>query len=240
MIQFTPDAPATGTITTVAAANLVDGETFTLDDGINTPVVFEFDVTPDGVTPGNILVDVSGDITADDVRDTVIAAINGVGGALEISAASGGAATVDLTHTLGGTVGNTTSSETVADGGFVITNMTGGLDDGAFSGPLARWAASRRSIRWVIQTGTRTASHIAHHTWFGGPAGTYAQPPNSISIVIKYGGPSWFDTPLEFNSLEYTEIRAQIANEIERGILQVIDSTGSVATAADVRGGTVS
>ncbi len=236
MIQFTPDTPATGTITTIAQTNFVDGEIFTLDDGINTPTVFEFDVAPDGVTPGNILVDISGDTTADDVRDTIIAAINGVGAALEISAADGGAATVDLTQSIGGTAGNTTSSETVVSAGFILTDMTGGLDDGAFSGPLAKWADQRRKIRWVIQSGLESSPHIAHKAWFGGPQGSYAQPPNSISVVVKYGGPIWFDTPLAFNLLPYQEIRGQIANEVERGILQVLDSTGAPATVADIRG----
>lgn len=243
MISFKPDTPATGTITTIAQASLVDTETFTLDDGVNTPTVFEFDVVPNGVTPGNVVVDVSGDTTADDVRDTIIAAINGVS-TLDISAVTGGAATVNLQNDLGGTAGNTTSSETVANAGFIVTNMTGGLDDGAFSGPLAAWAQYRRKIRWVLQSGIQSSPHIAHGAWFRGGAGGYAQPPNSLSIVVRFGGPSWFDTPLEFNLLPYFEIRGQIANEVERGILEVRDSTGAVATAADIRGsvtaGTVS
>ena len=238
MIQFKPDTAATGTITTTTVGNLVDAETFTLDDGVNS-VVFEFDKTPNGVGPGNILVDISGDTTADDVRDTIVAAINGVGLGLTISAADGGAATVDLVHDLGGLVGNTTSSETVANAGFILTNMAGGLDDGAFTNVLAPWASGKRKIRWVLQSGIESSPHIAHKTWFGGPQGSYAQPPNSISVVVKFGGPSWFDTPLEFNSMPYQEIRSQIANEVERAILQVVDSTGSIATAAAIRGGTV-
>ena len=51
--------------------------------------------------------------------------------------------------------------------------------------------------------------------------------------------PTWIDTATEFNLLEYFEIRAQIANAIERGILQVRDTTGAVVTADDVRNGAV-
>jgi hypothetical protein len=57
--------------------------------------------------------------------------------------------------------------------------------------------------------------------------------------VVKGSHPSWIDTALEFNLLEYFEIRAQIANAIERGILQVRDTTGTPVTADTVRNGTV-
>lgn len=117
---------ATGSITTVAVINLIDGETFTLDDGVNPPVVFEFDVAGDGVTPGNVIVDVSALTTADEVRDAIISAVTGVGAALLMTATDGGAATVDLTQDNSGTQGNTTQTETVVDAGFVLSNMTGG------------------------------------------------------------------------------------------------------------------
>src|SRR3972149_5407003 len=49
--------------------------------------------------------------------------------ALLFSAPTGawGAATVSLTNDRFGAVGNTTSAETVADAGFVVTNMAGGV-----------------------------------------------------------------------------------------------------------------
>jgi hypothetical protein len=119
-------AVATGSITTVAEASLVDGETFTLDDG-TTSVTFEFDLAGgDGVAGGNVAVVLGGAATADDVRDAIILAITG--SALGITAADGGAATVDLTNDTVGTVGNTTSAETVANGTFAVTDMTGGAD----------------------------------------------------------------------------------------------------------------
>lgn len=118
-------AIAVGSITTIVVANLIDGETFTVDDGVNTPIVFEFD--DNGVyTAGNIPVDISAIATANDVRDAIIIAVNGVGATLLMTATNGGAATVTLTQDFGGTHGNTTQTETVADGGFAITNMAGG------------------------------------------------------------------------------------------------------------------
>lgn len=102
--------------------------------------------------------------------------------------------------------------------------------------PLNRWAEFKDRIRWVIQSGSRAAPHIDCNVWFHD---NYPQPPNSLSIVIRGQHPSWIDTALEFNMLEYFEIRAQIANAIERGILQVRDTSGSVVTADTVRAGTV-
>lgn len=124
-----PNTLPTGTITTIPVAQLVDGETFTLDDGVNTASVFEFDVAGDGVTGGNVAVDVSSITTADEVRDAIISAINGLDPSIFlIDAADGGAATVDLENPRVGNSGNTTSSDTVVDAGFVVTNMAGGVD----------------------------------------------------------------------------------------------------------------
>lgn len=104
------------------------------------------------------------------------------------------------------------------------------------TGPLAAWASAKEKIRWVIQSGSRAAPHIDCNVWF---KGNYPQPPNSLSIVVKGSHPSWIDTATEFNLLEYFEIRAQIANAIERGVLQVRDTSGTPVTADDVRNGAV-
>lgn len=112
------------------------------------------------------------------------------------------------------------------------------FDPSAFSagGPLAAYAATKEKMRWVLQTGSRTASHIDINTWF---RGNYPQPPNSLCIVVKGSHPSWFDTAEEFNQLEYFEIRAQIANAIERGILRVRGPDGNPVNVDDIRTGTV-
>jgi hypothetical protein len=119
---------ATGTINAVGGANLVDGETFTLNDGIHTPTVFEFD-SGGGVTGGNVAVTFTGGDSASTVAASIISAINGVTSTLFITATSGGGAVVNLTHDRQGTVGNYTITDTVADGGFTVSGMSGGAGD---------------------------------------------------------------------------------------------------------------
>lgn len=104
------------------------------------------------------------------------------------------------------------------------------------TGPLARYAADKESIRWVIQTGKRAAVHMDVNTWF---RGNYPQPPNSACIVVKGSHPSWFDTVEEFNRLELWEIRSQLANAIERGILRVRGPGGTDIAPDTIRSGTV-
>jgi len=103
-------------------------------------------------------------------------------------------------------------------------------------GPLAAHVGSKEKMRWVLQTGARTAAHMDINTWF---RGNYPQPPNSVSIVVKGSHPSWFDTVEEFNRLEYFEIRAQLANAIERGILRVRGPGGADVGADTVRTGAI-
>jgi len=117
--------PATGDITSIAAASLVDGETFTLDDGSNAPTVFEFDVSANGVGAGNIPILAVG--TAAAVRDLTITAINSVA-TLGITATPSGTENITLTNDVYGDAGNTSSSETVTNAGFILTDMTGGYD----------------------------------------------------------------------------------------------------------------
>lgn len=124
------NAAAVGTITTIAVASLIDGETFFLDDGINPEVTFEFDVAGNGVAGANTAVDVSTDTTADDVRDRIVAVITALpSSTLALSAAGPVAATVDLTNELAGVVGNLTPTiDTVANAGFIVSAMASGVD----------------------------------------------------------------------------------------------------------------
>ena len=125
-------AAATGTITPGAGApgDLLDDETFTLNDGTHPAVVFEFDeaASGDGVTTGRIAIafDVAG--TPDALQAAIIAAINGVADTtLAITAAPGTAVpNVALTNQVPGTAGNQTSGETVANATFMISAMAGG------------------------------------------------------------------------------------------------------------------
>jgi len=130
---------ASGTIVSVAQANYVDGEQFVLNDGVNPPVTFWIDQTGT-YTPGggydatNIHVDVSGDTSATDTADTIVAAINGVSALLIYADNTGGtSATVDLIHLQQLAAGNQTITDTVADVGFTTTGMAGGADAAAIA-----------------------------------------------------------------------------------------------------------
>lgn len=126
--SVTTGVQATGSITTVVAANIVEGETFFLNDGINAETEFVFDkgtLTPGA---GQVVVDISGDTTADEVKTTLIGVITGVGSSLLITATDGGANTVTLTHDRFTATGNVTpTADTVTDGGFVVTAMASGV-----------------------------------------------------------------------------------------------------------------
>jgi len=109
----------------------------------------------------------------------------------------------------------------------------------AFSagGPLESFASNKHKAVWDMSSAVESKPHIGSHTSTPGRGnGT----PNSLTIKVRYGSPSWLDTPNEFNKLPYPEIRAQIANAVEAGIIQVLTSGGAVATVADIRDGTVS
>lgn len=117
---------ASGSIAAVPVASLVDGETFTLSDGENPPVTFEFDTAPISVTAGNVSVDISAATTASDVGSAMATAING---ATFLNLAAVGGSTVTVTNTVEGVVGNVTDwSDTVSDPNFMISQPTGGID----------------------------------------------------------------------------------------------------------------
>ncbi len=117
---------ATGTINTVTGASLLDGETVTLDDGVNSPTVLEFD-SDATVAAGNVAVPFTGGDSATDVRDALVTAINGVGATLLITAAPGGASDLTLTADNYGSLANNPIADTVADAGFTTTGMSGGV-----------------------------------------------------------------------------------------------------------------
>lgn len=88
MSTGSPNSPARGSIIAISGALLVDGETFTLNDGVNPPKVFEFD-NDSIVIPGNIAVTFNAGMTPAIVRFVILSAINSVGAALAITASSG-------------------------------------------------------------------------------------------------------------------------------------------------------
>lgn len=118
---------ATGTITIPpgGGAALIDGETFTLNDGVNAATVFEFN-SGGGVTGANVAVPFTGGDSQATVRTAAITAINGVGGGLRITASPGATGVIALVNDIPGAPGNVTISDTVADGAFTHTGMAGG------------------------------------------------------------------------------------------------------------------
>lgn len=81
-------SPARGSIIAISGAQLVDGETFTLNDGVNPPTTFEFDDNSI-VTPGNIAVTFNAGMTPAIVRFVIQSAINSVGATLAITTSTG-------------------------------------------------------------------------------------------------------------------------------------------------------
>ena len=142
-------AAATGSIRAIPAADILDTETFTLDDGTNPALDFEFD-KGGGIT-GDVQVNIAGDTTAEDVRDTIVAAINGVGGTLAITAAPGAYSnTLTLTNDSVGAAGNVTITDTVADAGFVVSGMSGGVT-----------AGSTKTVLYLTDSLTSPTNYIA-------------------------------------------------------------------------------
>jgi hypothetical protein len=131
-VSFVAGLKAVGSLTAVAAdpsTGIADGDTFTLDDGINPPTVFEFD-TDSTVTPGNYPVAISSVETASVIKALIISAINSAP-SLNISAASGSGDLIQLSNDSYGLVGNTGPiAESFANVGVTLTpiDMAGGLE----------------------------------------------------------------------------------------------------------------
>jgi hypothetical protein len=82
-------------------------------------------VSGDGVTGGNVAVDVSAVSTAEEVASVLSSAIDTVG---DVAAVDNLDWSISLTHLTTGAAGNEAGSDTVADPGFVYTGLTGGAD----------------------------------------------------------------------------------------------------------------
>jgi hypothetical protein len=122
--QFTK---ATGYIDSTTSGRYVDGETFTVGDGINPPVTFEFEKFG-GVVASHVRVDVPSGRTQEQMAVIIRDAINNVGASLRIAAAiTTPLDVVRLTHELEGSFGNQPISETVVESSqFSVNGMSGG------------------------------------------------------------------------------------------------------------------
>jgi hypothetical protein len=123
--SFSGAVQPTGSITTDGNPNLPsDGDTLTIDDGLNDPVIFEFD---DDSSYTGVPVDTTGSPSADTMRDRLITAVNGVED-LFITASNGGSGTVTLTHYYYTDRGNQTVTKDFSVGSWAVSGLTGGLD----------------------------------------------------------------------------------------------------------------
>jgi len=122
---------STGSVTVVTGSSMVDGETFTLNDGVNPAITFEFDSNGsvsvwDGDPSNNVpIVFASGDADTA-IRDAAVEAINQILDVdLKITAAAGSGGVVNLTHDSGGALG-AIAITTSASPAFSVSGMTGG------------------------------------------------------------------------------------------------------------------
>ncbi len=124
---------AFGLITAVDPASYTDGQAFTLDDGVNTPVRFEFDDNAI-VKAGSVIIDLTAAADADALAVLIRAAVNGAA-SLDITG-TGADPVVDLTNDTAGSQGNT---PVVLEGSppGTFTAMGGGR-------PIAPTTAGRR------------------------------------------------------------------------------------------------
>ncbi len=116
---------ARGQIGVVATANLSAGETQTVDDGQGNVDIYEWRPAGGAASGGNIAVDLTGLVTADQVRDQFISVATASGTA-NIAVSNGGAGLVDLLHGTAGGVGNVALANSVSDPGYTNVGMRGG------------------------------------------------------------------------------------------------------------------
>ena len=133
-----PAVPVAGEFTlvagTVASATVTfadvpaDAGTLTIDDGTNTPTVFEFDTAGDGVAGANVVVDTSAAADGADVGVVFAAAVNAVAGTLTVTAVDNLDGTVTLLSDLGGIIADLGATTDATN--TTIVDFAGGADSG--------------------------------------------------------------------------------------------------------------
>jgi hypothetical protein len=158
-ISGTSAVAATGSITVVAKASLVDGDLFTIKDGTRA-VAFYFDVTGSytpggGYGPLKVRVNVSGCTDATSVRDVCITAINAA--TIDVTTSIGGSAIVTVTHDYKGAF-NYTITEAVANAGFTVSGLTSGVGG---SHTLVQASGETPTETAAVGTGTALGALVA-------------------------------------------------------------------------------
>jgi hypothetical protein len=118
-------------LATEGSLPIEDGDTFTIGDGVNDPVTFEFDSAQEPGTKANGSkgIDYDGTEGIFDLALLVASAINNQGSTLRVSATLGQAsdvATIDLSNELAGALGNVAIIVSEPGEGFRATGMSGG------------------------------------------------------------------------------------------------------------------
>lgn len=121
----TPGSFATGSIQAVPGALLIDGETFTIDDG-TLSLVFEFDDTTAPGILGDVAVAYDAASTPEDVAAAIAGAVNGSGLLVGATADAADPTLVVLAGSLFDGSFNNPIVEDVADAGFVVAGLAGG------------------------------------------------------------------------------------------------------------------
>jgi len=127
--QFSVSANPRGVATIVFDDLPTDTNIITIDDGTNTPTIFEFDPAGNGVTGGRTEVDTAGDTLVTEVAAAFAAAVNSVTTTLTVTARDNGDGSVTLVSDLAGAItdlGVTTNNAT----DILVTNFAGDTDDG--------------------------------------------------------------------------------------------------------------
>jgi len=131
---------------------IVDGDTFTIDDGQGNVVVFTFDTDASGPANPVTLPTDSEDETV--VRDAIVAAINA--SVLQITATPGLAGRVELVNDNIGTSGNVAITEGISNGSSLSPfGMEGGFDDNELTWSLdLHIIAPSRAYEYTIDAQT--------------------------------------------------------------------------------------
>ena len=130
-VQLLVRGKATGSITAVLGSAFVDGETFTLDDGANPAVIFEFDDDSSVVETATLrAVPFTGAESAADMATLMVTSVRAAP-TLDISVFAVGAI-LSLIHQSTGVAGNVAITDTVVDGGFVVVGMSEGSTNAGY------------------------------------------------------------------------------------------------------------
>lgn len=120
----TAGVKSTGTVTFTGLPT--DADTITIDDGVNTAVVMEFD---DDASATGSPVDIDGLLTPEEVAAAFVTAVNAEGATLDILATRGAdSAVVTLTSDAIGVAGNVALAKSAGLAEATLVGLAGGVD----------------------------------------------------------------------------------------------------------------